>query len=288
MNYELLTNKYTFMEYLKIVIGGYQTQGKYLSQFFYRNWKEAEEKHYLKDEFFSRCYGVCSLMEKDIRKQVNDQKRNLMDYLTDAKSGNPNINMNVSEQELNHLIEESENELLELILNGMRQYSVTLTDIEGGQFTGYLDYADIEEIRVALKEAEKRDEPHPTDQAKEEKLKKIETENPLIFDKELLINVHRVFNGKLWEIVDIDTLYNWFRKEPIGKIELKEGKTITGICYLIGRIDKIKKRIGVSNFDNWMTHHIRGNNYDRLKKIWINNANESEEKEEIDDLIKTL
>jgi hypothetical protein len=143
------------------------------------------------------------------------------------------------------------------------------------------------EVLSDAMKAEKMDEPHPTDQSKDEK-QKTEIGNPLIFSETLLKNVHREFNGIMWKSVDIDTLYNWFRKNPTGKIELKDGYTQTGLCYLIGRIDKIEKRIEVPNFEKWMPHHIGGNKYHRLKNIWENNSTESVERAKIDDLIKTL
>lgn len=115
---------------------------------------------------------------------------------------------------------------------------------------------------------------------------KTESGNLLVFPEKTLKDVHRVFNDFFWESVDIDTLKNWFRQIPTGKIKLKEGRRLTGLCYFIGKIED--KKINVSNFGKWMSYHIGKNNYSKLKNEWQKNSSGSEEMKEIDDLIKSL
>jgi len=193
MNYELLTNKYTFMDmdFDEIVIGGYQKESKYLSQFFYRKWKEAENQNYSKVVFFGKCNDVTERMEQYIRRSVNGDKREEFDFLNDAKSGNPNINMNASEQDLNHFIEESESRLLDLQLNGIWQDSVPLYHFTGGKYVDSIWYKDILWIREQLKVAEKMDEPHPTEQAKKFEITLNDSERTKVFT-DYLLNVDKV------------------------------------------------------------------------------------------------
>ena len=96
-----------------------------------------------------------------------------------------------------------------------------------------------------------------------------DTTNPLIFDIKLIYDLHREFNGYLFAAVDIDTFKNHFRKTP-KRIIKNDGIGYSAICYFMGSIEH--RQFGVSLFSEWMRFHIGGNNYGKLKKEFIEMA----------------
>jgi len=87
--------------------------------------------------------------------------------------------------------------------------------------------------------------------------------NPLIFDYQLIVDLHRDFVGYIFITVDINKFKSYFRLTPI-KMELNEGITLPELCYFFGKIEH--KQIGVSKFSDWMKNHIGGNSYGKNKQ----------------------
>jgi len=99
--------------------------------------------------------------------------------------------------------------------------------------------------------------------------------NPLTLDIKFLNDIHREFDDFLWHTVDITTLKNWYRYSP-EKIKIKEGITNSAFCYFMGGI--AHKQNGISNTNEWMHFHIGGNNYNKLKKEFIDMAKDASNK----------
>jgi len=86
--------------------------------------------------------------------------------------------------------------------------------------------------------------------------------NPLIFELKFINDLHREFDGYLWETMDIDSFKNCFRIAP-KKLIKKDGFSFNEFCYFLGCIEY--KQIGVSSFPNWVTaYHVNGN-FGKLK-----------------------
>jgi hypothetical protein len=93
----------------------------------------------------------------------------------------------------------------------------------------------------------------------ENKIDTVDIKNPLIFDNQLLVDLHRDFSNYLWNTIDFDSFKNYFRKEP-KKIVFHENLTWPEICYFFSNIEH---KTTVVKFKKWVTFHIGGNNYSK-------------------------
>ena len=108
--------------------------------------------------------------------------------------------------------------------------------------------------------------------AKEVKLNSFDNNdktNPLIFEIGVLHHLHRDFNSYLFSPVDFENFKNGFRVRSVN-LQRMEGITNSAFCYFMGQIEK--KQTGVSNFTEWMKFHIGNSNYGKLKKEFIDMA----------------
>lgn len=96
--------------------------------------------------------------------------------------------------------------------------------------------------------------------------------NPLIFDMQLIHDLHREFNGYLWNTIDIDNFKDCFRKKP-KKLVFNDNVTLPEVCYFFSKIEHTQTV--VKSFSDWMIYHIDGNNYGKLKKKLTDEAVEN-------------
>lgn len=89
-----------------------------------------------------------------------------------------------------------------------------------------------------------------------------DTTNPLIFDYQLIVDLHRDFSNYLWNTIDIDNFKDYFRKIP-KKLVRRENITIPEICYFFSKIEP--EVTGERTFPDWMKYHIGGNSYGKNK-----------------------
>ena len=99
--------------------------------------------------------------------------------------------------------------------------------------------------------------------------------NPLIFNYQLIVDLHRDFSNYLWNTIDIDNFKNCFRKIP-KKLEFHKNITLPEICYFFGKIEY--KETVVKPFSDWMVYHIGGNNYGKNKAEFNRIVKEAKDK----------
>lgn len=88
-----------------------------------------------------------------------------------------------------------------------------------------------------------------------------DTTNPLIFDYQLIVDLHRDFSNYLWNTIDIDNFKDCFRETP-KKLEFHKNITIPEICYFFS---KIEAKTTVVRIPSWISAHIGRNNYGKNK-----------------------
>jgi hypothetical protein len=75
------------IDFVDIVLYGYFHKRKALGNYFYRQFKVAEAKHYGLVEFFSACKEVTLQFQENITKQVRDRRFEIHDVLVAAENG---------------------------------------------------------------------------------------------------------------------------------------------------------------------------------------------------------
>jgi hypothetical protein len=67
------------MNYLDIVLKGYfnRNNREHLSKYFFREFKKAEKEYYEADEFFNGCLNVIEAFERNLDKQIYEEKKEL-------------------------------------------------------------------------------------------------------------------------------------------------------------------------------------------------------------------
>ena len=75
------------IDFVDIVLYGYFHKRKALGNYFYRQFKAAEAKHYGLVEFFSACKEVALQFQENITKQVRDRRFEIHDVLVAAENG---------------------------------------------------------------------------------------------------------------------------------------------------------------------------------------------------------
>lgn len=135
----------------------------------------------------------------------------------------------------------------------------------------------IEPITEAIEKAKKQIETESIElEIKSQEIKKYydtfdsnDITNPLIFDIKLIYDLHRKFDGYLWDTMNIESFKNCFRVVS-KKLIIKKGVTLSMICYFFGLIEP--KQTGVKSFPDWITtYHVNGN-FGKLKKTLTETA----------------
>lgn len=75
------------IDFVDIVLYGYFNKRKALGNYFYRQFKAAEAKHYGVAEFFSACNDVVELLQEDIKKQVRERRVDIHHMLSAVENG---------------------------------------------------------------------------------------------------------------------------------------------------------------------------------------------------------
>ncbi len=63
----------TLSNYIDIILDGYMNHKEYLSEHFYREYKEAEKKHIGIAEFFKRLNEVNAVFLNEIKREYNER-----------------------------------------------------------------------------------------------------------------------------------------------------------------------------------------------------------------------
>lgn len=147
------------LNFIDIVIGGYLNEGKYFSQFIYRQWKEAERTHYSKDVFFGKCRDVAKLMEQDIRdfvnRELNDVKHGIYALKTGAMKHDDS-----NGRTLEDAIKDWEDQMTYYTMDSVSCNLMRLTD---NRWRANVTYQEIIWIREQLNIASLMDEPQQSD-----------------------------------------------------------------------------------------------------------------------------
>lgn len=136
-------------DYIKIVLDGFINPNtrKRLSDYFYRQWKQAEAEHYSKIEFMEGCASVVTHAENNLNHFIENEKRELKSLIYDPYF-----------QTFSHDEQLEKKEMLEG-LDKRENFSIPLADITNGQYRGDLEYTDLYIILKSLHSAMLRDEP---------------------------------------------------------------------------------------------------------------------------------
>jgi hypothetical protein len=119
------------MEYQQLILNGYMNHRKYLVNHYTREAKKANDNDIPQDEFITRCRVVLGTWEADLKRQLNERKKELQQIALLDKSMN----------------EYCKNELANLTLDSFTVYLPAFTN---NQLIGYLTINDIKELQKAI------------------------------------------------------------------------------------------------------------------------------------------
>jgi len=176
------------MDYLEIVMQGFEYNHEYLDKYFVRQFKEAESKNYVFGEFFKGCLKVVAALDKNLKEQYYADKKEFQENLKYAISTNDKEDEKAISEQLNEL-----NNLKEC------NYSVNLYQFTKGKFTGDLDCEDIKyialSIGLAIQDLQPESKPEPPETAsKDEKPEKKPEYTKLIEAFETTSKYHKIMN----------------------------------------------------------------------------------------------
>lgn len=229
------------MDYLEIVLNGFINNREYLDKYFIRKFKEAESKNYVFGEFFKCCLNVVAALDKELKKQYFDDKKESQEGLQGAISTGDKDAEDIFREQLNEL-----NDLKEC------NYSVNLYQFTKGKFTGDLDCEDLSHIALSIGLAIKTiNEQTPATSLEPEPPGTIENPHPRIFP-----------NGKCWQLFE-----HW-------RNEVKERTQLAEFSFIFWQMQKdglIHENIKPTEFRNWMlkTFSI---NLEPLKQLTVCNG----------------
>lgn len=213
------------LDFINIVISGYNKGENLMSQYYHRKWKDAEIEHYTKNEFFNECRNVLLRMEKDIVDWLNEEKRPFRLHYSELISGK------TKPQEGKTKNEEIEEDLYWIAFySNKNSVAVNLSHFTNNRCSGEIWYTDIENIREKLKEAEQMDELQQID--KPQQLPKLLS----IEQTELLYN-NLIKGGLMPKETPLDDFKYWFgvNDKPKDLKPLKWLKTKALLAYFIQR-----------------------------------------------------
>jgi hypothetical protein len=119
------------MEYQQLILNGYMNHRKYLVNHYTREAKRANDNDIPQDEFIARCRAILGAWEADLKRQLNERKKELQQIALLDKSKN----------------EYCKNELANLTLDSFTVYLPAFTN---NQLIGYLTINDIKELQKAI------------------------------------------------------------------------------------------------------------------------------------------
>jgi hypothetical protein len=176
------------MDYLSIVLKGYSSHNEreYLSKYFYREFKKAEENHYESDEFFSGCLKAVDMLEQNLKDQINDRKRELYENIslaTNRKITFPDPKGMTYDELCKEIILYCETELKGININ---DYFIDQRSLAKYNFPGHLFGSEVLYIKTAILEARKNALPQLLDdsriiKSKNEKPKQDHLRRPVAF-----------------------------------------------------------------------------------------------------------
>lgn len=221
------------MNYLQIVLNGFVSNRKYLTDYFIRQFREAESENYSLGEFFNGCLNIVSALNYDLKKKYYADMKEYQECLHHAITINDKDAENQFREQLKKIDE--------------YDYSVTLYSFTGGKFTGHLFSDEIKYIALSLNDAfDKLQEQTPATNQSElkteidlirsniETVKSFEPENPF----------PRIFpNGKCWQ------LFEHWRNEVKGRTQLAE------LSFIYRQMQKdglIHEYIKPTEFREWL------------------------------------
>jgi hypothetical protein len=157
------------MNYLDIVLKGYfnRNNREHLSKYFFREFKKAEKEYYEADEFFNGCLNVIEAFERNLDKQIYEEKKELYLGLNLARQGLKGLEQGISESELRKRINFRDNRGLtykQLCQEEISECEKRLKEISKDEFEVYkynIPGAEVRYIRDAIREAHKNNMPHP-------------------------------------------------------------------------------------------------------------------------------
>lgn len=144
-----------------MIIGGIY-KGEHLSQYYYRRWKEAEAKYYSKSEFFDSCYQVTELMELEITKWLNEEKRGYYHWLDELRSTKEDVYLGeckTRDEAIDHCLEQIK------YYSNKNMVACNTLKLVGTKYGQPQDvsYNQLLLFREKLKEARAMDEPQKSD-----------------------------------------------------------------------------------------------------------------------------
>lgn len=199
------------MDYLKIVLDGYcnPTDKKLLKEYFIRESKKAEAESYTHEVFLTGCKtAVQTYLIGDLYRQKQEVEKELIDAKQWVRENEPDTIDQRLEQENNLNIED---------------YSVNLWQVTNGRYTGHMVYSEIMHISDtldllisvdALIDEVKNIQPPTTGKNQAPQI----IEADLICPKNHLQVLHGMFDGKIWESVELNDFYLAMNKEPKRKL----------------------------------------------------------------------
>ncbi len=143
--------------YIDILLDGYLNHKEYLSEHFYREYKEAEKKQIGVSEFFKRLNDTNTVFLDEIKRKYNERVNELL------------LIKSIWENEGKPLkdLEDQKPE--------MRNYSIHLMSLTKGKYLGHLWITDIDYIQQAILKAVQKIElevsPSKDEKSSQEKLK---------------------------------------------------------------------------------------------------------------------
>lgn len=145
------------MNYPDIILNAYliENNREHLEAYFTSQFKQAEQTQFVEAElFFNGCIKAIESWENDLRRQVNERKKELYSMLMVAKRGSPSGN----EQERLQTIEYCQQELKDERPDGIGSitYNVHLHSLTSGRVQGNVPYSEVLKIKLAILEAYKK------------------------------------------------------------------------------------------------------------------------------------
>lgn len=144
------------MKYLEIVLNGFKSDTiNHLDNYFFREFKKAEEKHYSIEEFFSGCLMIIETFKKIINKDLYKSKnelymmRNLALNGMKSSTDEPKPMDSKDKKRLNNFDEE-------LGRISPEEFPINLRHYTQNRYQGYLKYSDIQKLAEGIKTARRK------------------------------------------------------------------------------------------------------------------------------------
>ena len=200
-----------------IVLKGYMNNSDKLPEYFYREWKKKEKKHYTKNEFFHYCLKVAKQLQENIEHSFDEWKRAKQKVIELHKGkGKDENGMDWGVW--------AKKELEGTDINDFR---VNLFRFTERRYKGQISNSDINFIIEAINKAQQKADNIPD--------KQTEIEEKSLSLEDLFTNVsdlHRI-TEQLKDKSFINQKGQWVGKAPVGKAEVPVESQLSALALVI-------------------------------------------------------